>query len=157
MTNLSITPIQARKAWNNADNKGKNLLEDLLGKDVFENKDIRDLIKTLDDAYEATKRPVLDFSFLPDDIRDYFKAQYDVITIAEALNEGWCPDWDNSNEPKWRPWFIMDPSAFAFAGSDYAYSGALAGSGSRLHFKSEELATYAAKQFPDVWKKLQLG
>jgi len=157
MANLIITPIQARKAWNNADNKGKNLLEDLLGKDVFKDKDIRDLIKTVDDAYEATKRPVLDFSFLPDDIRDYFKAQYDAITIAEALNEGWRPNWDNSNEPKWRPWFVMGPSAFSFYDSCYVRSYALAGGGSRLHFRSEELATYAAEQFPDVWKKLQLG
>lgn len=157
MENLSITPIQARKAWNNTDNKGKNLLEDLLGKDVFKNKDIRDLIKTVDDAYEATKRPKQDFSFLPEDIRDYFQAQYDAIVITEALNEGWVPDWDNDNEPKWRQWFVMSLSAFAFRDSYYGYSFAYAGCGSRLHFRSEELAIYAAKQFPDVWKKIQLG
>lgn len=154
---ISITPIQARKAWTNADVKGKQLLEDLIGKDVFENTDVRSIIETVDDAYLATKRPKADFSNLPEDVRDYFQAQYDVVVIAEALNEGWTPDWDNSDELKWYPWFEMGSSAFAFSDSCYDCSDAAAGSGSRLRFKTEDLATYAGKQFIDVFKKLQLG
>lgn len=157
MSNLTITPIQARKAWNNADVKGKQLLEDLVGKEVFENTDVRQLVKSLDDAYSITKRPKIDFSNLPEDVRDHFQAQYDVVVIAEALNEGWTPDWDDSDELKWYPWFEMGSSAFAFDGSDYVCSYADAGSGSRLRFKTEELATYAGKQFLDVFKKLQLS
>ena len=156
MSNITITPIQARKAHKNADVKGKQLLEDLIGKEVFENTDIRYLVKTLEDAYSITKRPKLDCSHLPVDLVEYFEAQHDAIVIAEALNEGWTPDWDNSDELKWYPWFVMGSSAFTFYSSLCDCSRATAGSGSRLRFKTEELATYAGKQFLDVFEKLQL-
>lgn len=118
---------------------------------------VTDRIKTIADAQKATGRPKVDFSFLPENIREYFEAQYDALVIAEALNEGWVPDWDNNSERKWYPWFIMSPAAFAFDASSYGISHADAGSGSRLKFKSEELSDYAAKQFPDVWRKIQIG
>jgi hypothetical protein len=121
-----------------------------------ENKKITDLVKTFDDARKLTGRPdVPDFSNLPTDMRKHFEAQYKMIVIAEALNEEWIPDWDNHNEYKYYPWFEMSPSSFAFDASDYAY--AHAGSGSRLKFRTCELAEYAAKQFIDIWKDIQIA
>ena len=77
--------------------------------------------------------------------------------ITEALNEGWKADWDNSDENKYHPYFIMSPSSFAFDGSycDDAY--AFAGSGSRLCYKTRGLAEYSAKKFIDIWKDIQIG
>ena len=118
-----------------------------------ENKKITDLVKTFDDARRLTGRPdVPDFSNLPTDMRKHFEAQYKMIVIVEALNEGWIPDWDN-NEYKYYPWFEMSPSSFAFDVSFYAYAAASAGSGSRLCLKNKELSEYCGKQFIDLWKQ----
>lgn len=121
-----------------------------------ENKKITDLVKTFDDARKLTGRPdVPDFSNLPTDMRKHFEAQYKMIVIAEALNEGWIPDWDNHNEYKYYPWFEMSP--FAFFDSYFDFACAFAGSGSRLKFRTRELAEYAAKQFIDIWKDIQIA
>lgn len=123
-----------------------------------ENKKITELVKTFEDARKLTGRPdVPDFSNLPTDMRKHFEAQYKMIVIAEALNEGWIPDWDNYNEYKYYPWFEMSPSSFAFDVSDYGTADAIAGSGSRLKFRTRELANYAAEQFIDIWKDIQIG
>ncbi len=123
-----------------------------------ENKKITELVKTFEDARKLTGRPdVPDFSNLPTDMRKHFEAQYKMIVIAEALNEGWIPDCDNYNEYKYYPWFEMSPSSFAFGVSSYATASAAAGSGSRLKFRTRELANYAAEQFIDIWKDIQIG
>lgn len=123
-----------------------------------ENKNITELVKTFEDARKLTGRPdVPDFSNLPTDMREHFEAQYKMIVIAEALNEGWIPDWDNYSEYKYYPWFEMSPSSFAFSDSYYFDADAFAGSGSRLKFRTCELAKYAAEQFIDIWKDIQIG
>lgn len=153
---LKVSKVNALKSHRSADKDGKLLLENLYGKEVFKNQDVRDRIKTFEDALEETGRPdIPDFSGLPSDMRSYFIAQYKMSVIAEALNEGWIPDWYNSTEYKWRIWFRIS-SAFAFGDSYYDFSFALSGSGSRLCFKSKELAVYCAKQFLDIWKDIQL-
>ena len=126
-----------------------------LNKDIME---IIEKIKTYEDALQATGRPdVPDFSALPEDMRKHFTALYKMVVIVEALNEGWEPNWNNSNERKCFPWFWMSPSSFAFGASVYACEYAFAGSGSRLKLKSNELAEYCGKQFVDIWKDIQLG
>ena len=50
----------------------------------------------------------------------------------------------------------LSPSSFAFGGSDYVYEFAVAGSGSRLALKSEELADYCGRQFLQLWKEIIL-
>jgi hypothetical protein len=78
-----------------------------------------------------------------------------VSLIAKALNEGWWPNWDDSNEYKYYPWFDMrDGSGSGFSGSAYHGSHSNTGVGSRLCFKSRELCEYAAKQFEEVYKQL---
>lgn len=78
-----------------------------------------------------------------------------VSLIAKALNEGWWPNWDDSSEYKYYPWFDMGGSSGSgFSSSDYISSTASTSVGSRLCFKSRELCEYAAKQFEEVYKKL---
>ena len=81
-----------------------------------------------------------------------------MVVIVEALNEGWKPDVCNSDVERWYPWFKPNgsPSSFAFGASLYDYECALAGSGSRLALKSEELASYCGKQFVELWKEMLL-
>ncbi len=155
---LTVDKKNALRAWNEADNKGKKLLENLYGKVTFENQNVMDRIKTFEDARDETGRPdIPDFSMLPKDLRKHFEALYKMIVIVEALNEGWKPNWDDRNEYKYYPWFVMSPSAFAFYFSFCDVTSALAGSGSRLRLRTSELAEYVTKQFIDIWKDIQLG
>jgi len=157
MSELKVKKSNAIKAWEDADSKGRTLLENLYGKEIFKSDNVMERIKTFEDALEETGRPnVPEFSDVPEEIRAYFIAQYKMSVIVEALNEGWKPNWDNSSEKKWRSWFTMSPSAFAFDVSHYVDTNAGAGSGSRLCLKSKELAIYCANQFLDIWKDIQL-
>jgi hypothetical protein len=119
-------------------------------KEVKENVIIR--IKTFEDAMKETGRPeVPEFLDVPEDMRNYFKAQFKIIVIAEALNEGWKADWEDDSEPKYYPYFYMSSGAFVFHYTIYYCSYAYAGDGSRLCFKTRELARYAGEQFLDIW------
>ena len=155
---VSIKTANALRAHRNANSDGKELLENLIGKEVFQNQDIRDRIKSFEDARLELDAPdVPAFSDVPENRRAYYKALYRMNVITEALNEGWQPNWDNRNEYKWHPWFLMSPSGFAFGNALCDDSYADAGSGSRLHYKTEALAKYSATQFLDIWKVIQLG
>lgn len=113
---LNVDKKNALKAWREADNKGKQMLENLYGKEIFANQNVMDRIKTFEDAMEETGRKgVPDFSDLPKDMRRHFIALYKMEVITEALNEGWKADWDNSDENKYYPYFIMSPSSLASA------------------------------------------
>lgn len=156
-TELKVSKVNALKAWRDTDKDGRLLLENMYGEKVFQNQDVRDRIKTFEDALVETSRPnVADFSNAPEDMKDYFVAQYKMSVIAEALNEGWAPDWDNDDEEKWRPWFVMEKAGFRFCGSRYVCSRTDAGSGSRLCFRTEKLSTYCAEQFLPIWRDIQL-
>lgn len=75
--------------------------------------------------------------------------------LAISLNEGWTPDWDNSSESKYFPWFVMGGSSgFRFYGHAYWYTDSHVGS--RLCFKRPELARYAGEKFIDVYKKFMV-
>ena len=157
---LNVDKKNALKDWREADNKGKQMLENLYGKEIFANQNVMDRIKTFEDAMEETGRKgVPDFSDLPKDMRKHFIALYKMEVITEALNEGWKADWDNSDENKYYPYFTMSPSSFALCVSYcvYACAWAVAGCGSRLFYKTRELAEYSAKQFIDIWKNIQIG
>lgn len=78
-------------------------------------------------------------------------------TIAEALNEGWRPDWANSNEYKYWPWFVYNHGAragFSCAATARTASYARTDVGSRLCYKTRELATYAGRQFEGIYNDL---
>lgn len=77
-------------------------------------------------------------------------------TIAEALNEGWRPNWADSNEYKYFPWLVYNPSdaGFAYASANYAATNAYTNVGSRLCYKTRELATYAGRQFEGIYNDL---
>lgn len=83
-------------------------------------KDITKRVKTYADAcavlgIEPMNETVLaKLGFAKDEI-----AYRKLKTIAKALNEGWRPDWANSNEYKYWPWFVYNP---AYAGFSCAYA-----------------------------------
>lgn len=68
-----------------------------------------------------------------------------LVTIAEVLNEGWYPDWNNHNQYKYFPYFIQEGSTLRFA--SYDPWGSSAGMASGLYYKNSELAKFAGKTF----------
>lgn len=74
-------------------------------------------------------------------------------TIAEALNECWRPNWADINEYKYFPWFVYNPSAAGFSCADTTYTASYTSAhvGSRLCYKTRELATYAGRQFEGIY------
>lgn len=75
--------------------------------------------------------------------------------VAKSLNEGWEPDWNNDNEPKYVPWFYMGGSSgFRLSGCGDWISVSYVGS--RLCFKRKDLAEHAVKYFLNVYKDYML-
>jgi hypothetical protein len=114
-------------------------------------------IKTFQDACAAigvSPEAVPDFSAMPEDHRKSLEAFYKLRIIAQALNEGWKPDWSNYDQYKWFPWFDEKEagSGLSFDGADLWHAATFVGS--RLCFKSKELCRYAAEQFADLYSDL---
>ncbi len=117
-------------------------------------------IKSFEEACEkqGMSSELPDFSaalVLGEDFVEGLKAHYKLVVINKALNEDWEPDWDNRNEYKYEPWFDMEKRTTA--GSGFAFHGCVlvftrSSVGSRLCFKSRELAKYAGTQFLALYK-----
>ena len=151
MKQLQISEQNARKLYKDATPEFKSTLEDTFGKDFFTGV-ITDRIKTYEDAcaelgicaqLEVTLK---ELGFTPDEIN-----LRKIKTITEALNEGWKPDWNDSNQYKYYPWFRMSSGGFVFDDAYCVSSYAGAGDASRLCFKSRELAKYAGEQFTKLY------
>lgn len=157
-------------------------LESLFGIDFFKPKDVKERIKTFDDAIQELGEEHPCVKAYREWMRVKLANQKDIEAylklriIAAALNEGWEPTF-GKDEWRYFPWFYiyskeeleeMDEEersrvvgrasnsadaygGLAFASADVASSYSGAGHGSRLAFKSEELAVYCGQQFIDIW------
>ena len=86
-------------------------------------------------------------------------------TITEALNEGWKPNWADTNEYKYYPWFDIEVSrvqtedvdtlgasaGLSCADTNNAATNTNANIGSRLCFHDRETARYAGRTFTDLY------
>lgn len=180
---LKISAENALAAYNNTDANGRELLEHLFGKEIFAQdikdkvKTFDDAVVILGNDNQA----VIDYYAIADktcteDILAFAKLR----VIAEALNEGWKPKFDG-DECRYYPWFYIYSKkeyeeldedekkecrvvgrsshnayagggvVFAYAVSASSYSSTIGGS--RLAFKTRELAEYCGKQFIDIWER----
>lgn len=159
MKTLQIDEKNAKGLYENASPEFQAMLEDTFGKNFF--KCIHDRIKSYEDAcrelgLDPEDLPEVD-NCEPEDHASII-AFYKLTIIARALNEGWKPNWKDTKEYKWYPWFRVNSDA-AGVGYSYTYSTASyanAAVGSRLCFKSEELATYFGKHFEDLFSEYLL-
>lgn len=151
MKTLEITKDAAIKAYKNSSQESKNLLEDLFGKEIFQKKPI-ERIKTVEDILGEYNISIEQFNLANKDLSKDEKAYKILKMLANILNEGWEPNWDNNNEYKYFPYFNMSSSGFRVDGCDHwaTFSSVC----SRLCFKSSELAKYAGTQFEDIYKDL---
>lgn len=78
-------------------------------------------------------------------------------TITAALNDGWKPDWNDTDQYKYVPWFWIKPrpgqtnAGLACATTPLAPTDTTADIGSRLCFKNAAVARYAANQFTELY------
>ncbi|MEA5006905.1 MAG: hypothetical protein VB022_10885 [Rikenellaceae bacterium] len=158
MKNLKITSEAVAKAYRNASADGKSLLREMFGSQVSLSDDVRDTVRSFNDACTllgiSTNLP--EVSSLPELHRKAIRANYKLIIIAEALNEGWRPDWNNTNEFKYFPWFTVSTAGLGYSSTSTTTTHANANIGSRLCFKNRELAIYFGQQFIDLWEDVLL-
>lgn len=131
--------------------------------------DICERVKSYADACnvlgigEMDEKAMKASGFRPDEI-----ARRKLETITEALNEGWRPDWNDTNEYKFYPWFYIKPGQGktpdgkpngASAGLSFAYTIIAASAshsyfGSRLCFHERRTAAYAGNTFRDLYAQI---
>jgi len=116
-------------------------------------------IKSFEDAckalnIDATALP--EVSALPEKHQKALIAHYKLVTIAQAANDGWEPDWTNWNEGKYYPWFKIvkqeDNTGFGLSYDDYDFARTYTHIGSRLVFKSREMAEYIGNTFKELYE-----
>lgn len=161
-----------------------NEMTKAFGEEALKSQDIKERIKTFEDAVNAigedhplvAQYKTINSAFKEADNNLHLFAYTRLAIIAEALNEGWRPEY-TENEYRYYPWFglytqeeydDMDDEdkercrfvgrsgsnasgglVFAVAAYGSAYSNT--SFGSRLAFKSRELAIYCGKQFIEIW------
>lgn len=186
---IEIDKSKLMEAYKTANDEQKEILVNLYGKEVFKPADVRERIKTFEDAcreldsrcednhplvseFEALQGYFCENDNLSKDVLAYLQLRI----ICAALNEGWEPTFANE-EYRWYPWFVVYTkeeldrmseekrrrvvgrsysNAYASgglvcAGAYHASSFSFSYYGSRLAFKSEELADYAGKQFIKIY------
>ncbi len=151
---IEIKKDDALKAHKNTNKKGKKLLEDLFGKKTFHGK-VTDRIKTIDDVLKDNGLSKHDFDKSCIGLTEDEISYRLIKLIVKSLNEGWMPDWSNSSEYKYYPWFNMNAgsSASRFSYDDFDSWLTCSHVGSHLCFKSAELAKYAGTQFIEIYEK----
>lgn len=163
-----------------------NEMTKAFGEEALKSQDIKERIKTFEDAVNAigedhplvAQYKTINSAFKEADNNLHLFAYTRLAIIAEALNEGWRPEY-TEDEYRYYPWFGLytqeeyddmddedkeccrfvgrsDGSAYAvgglvFASAVYGSADSYAVIGSRLAFKSRELAIYCGKQFIEIW------
>lgn len=130
-------------------------LEEFYGEAFFKPTDFRS-IKTFADVCLENGTNEQEFNARFEDL-DLDTINYEKVKlIVKAINKDWVPDWSNTNQRKWYPWFDFSPSGAGFSDSSYYYTDTIATVGSRLCFETEEKCKYAANQFIDIYNKFLL-
>ena len=163
-----------------------NEMTKAFGEEALKSQDIKERIKTFEDAVNAigedhpivAQYKTINSAFKEADNNLHLFAYTRLAIIAEALNEGWRPEY-TEDEYRYYPWFGLytqeeyddmddeDKERCRFVGRSYNYAVANGGLvyayadygsavsytniGSRLAFKSRELAIYCGKQFIEIW------
>ena len=105
MRTLQIKQDSLLVAFRNAGKEGKQVLSDLFGKQVALYDNITDRVKSFEDACQVLgiSTNVPEVKGLPRKHQKAIIANYKLIVIAEALNEGWKPNWQDSDEYMYYP------------------------------------------------------
>ncbi len=144
---LEIGLSTAKRLYPDAPDWFKQELESQFGEKTLQKRKFTD-IKTFEDACEELGISTAQFNGGETHDEQAYKK---LKIVVKAINQGWTPDWNNSNQRKWWPYFNLS-SGFGFSAANCGYDLANSGVGSRLCFESSEKAEYAGKQFSEIYK-----
>lgn len=124
--------------------------------------EITDRVKTYEDACKVLGvEPINEQNAKAQGFRSDEIARRKLETIAAALNEGWKPDWNNTDQYKYYPYFYIQENAkgkgsagLSCANTHYTAATTYAYLGSRLCFYASRLARYAGNQFTDLYEQI---
>ena len=117
-------------------------------------------IKSFEDACTklgiSSELPV--FPMAPEKHQSALIAHYKLVIIAAALNDGWEPNWNDRSQWKYYFWPEIEatkenPAGVGFSLYGFDASDTISSVGSRLCYKSREMAIYAGQQFSDLYKE----
>lgn len=129
--------------------------------------DYKSEIKTVADAFRYLNIPdtLPDVSALPDaGLAKYLIAEYKTAIVVKALNQEanngkpWEPDWNNTSQYKYYPFYWVDasvekPAGFGFSHAHCDDTDSDTTVGSRLCYVSRHVALYAAEQFKELYQE----
>lgn len=173
---LNIEKEKAINAYRVGSDEQKQVLELLFGVETLKPKTVMDRVKTFEDALKELKpfHPLVkEYKALRKaDVTSNLIAYSKLCIVTAALNEGWTPKFIKG-EKRYSPCFFLytdkeirnmskeEQSSVVYQSCDYASGGvSLAFTicdtttvrfGSRLAFKTSELAEYAGKQFGKLY------
>ena len=78
-------------------------------------------------------------------------AQYKLMVVFKAINNGWIPNWGDSSQYKYYHYKYFLSSGFGFSASDFDCSGSGSSVGSRLCTYSSEVSNYISEQFNELY------
>ena len=152
-TSLQIKPLKKSKLYREPK---VSLKRSLLPEKTDKNQDITNRIKTFENACAELNINSSSVKIVGlDDDTISSLAYIKLVIIARALNEGWKPNWEDSNEKKWYPYFMLR-GGFRFIDSTYDCDHSNTDVGARLCFKTEALAIYAGRQFANEYREYML-
>ena len=113
---------------------------------------ITERVKTFDDACEVLGLNDVQVGVkgLDDDTKS-IEAYAKLTIIARALNEGWTPDWSDSDQYKYTVRFYHK-SGFGLSYDDCGHWNSSTGVSSRLCFPSRDNAEYCFETFKDLYE-----
>jgi len=158
----TVLESSVKKAYSIADKATKIVLKELFNGKVSLSDKITDRIKSFEDACAELGIDKPSMSILIEDNNANGINRSDIVAfgalmkltlIIRALNEGWTPDWRDSNQIKYYVWLTDYKPGSGFSFSTYVFSHSYSYVGSRLCFKSSELAEYAGEQFRDLYNQ----
>jgi len=157
-TTITVEETDLKKVYCAADEDGKKVLAELFGDQVLNR--ISSRVRSFEEACVQLGHSaefVLQGVSPVDD--KAIVAFLKLFVIVRALNGGWVPDWNNTDEYKYYPWWDLqksktNPSGFRLdLVCDICSHSTV---GSRLCYKSRELAEYAAETFLDLYRDLMV-
>lgn len=134
----------------------ENYINELDNKKDFDYK----TIKTFEDAcYKVGVKPtdLPEVSMLPLEFQKAIINCYKLYIIFKAVNNGWTPDWNNSNQYKYYPYFRVLSSFLDFDVAFYECGSAYSVVGSRLCCETSDKAKYIGQQFENEYKEFLLN
>lgn len=149
MDTLTVNKQNVHEAYDEANNKGRSLLERLFGKKEFQGS-IIERVNGFEDGARETGKCTLEIAMINNIPDKYHRAQVRIETVAEALREG-----KPASECFYYPWFNVGSGGFSFF--DAGYVSSCSNVGARLRVDTAEKARHLGKIMLDDYKTYITG